>query len=166
MTPRACIAAALAAAQVALPIVMERGGREAHDVFDADRPSMDGEPAELQLRRVEAWLADPSEQNRAAVERSIDPSRQLNVWDDDLNPPSDAMWWWFLEVGQLAASWGIRIEFVVRDGDRLKELAAVADAHHADAVIVGASTRLGSRLAGSLAVRLVRQRNWPVTVVP
>ncbi|MFG1925428.1 universal stress protein [Cryptosporangium sp. NPDC048952] len=70
------------------------------------------------------------------------------------------------EVGQLAKSWGIRIEFVVRDGERLKELAAVADAYHADAVIVGASTRLGSRLAGSLAVRLVRQRNWPVTVVP
>ncbi len=101
--PRACIAAAFAAAQVALPIVIERGGKEAHDEFDADRPSKDGDPAELQLRRVEAWLSDPSEQNLVAVERSIDPSQQLHIWDDDLTPPSDKMWWWFLEVGQLVA---------------------------------------------------------------
>ncbi|TQS43990.1 universal stress protein [Cryptosporangium phraense] len=70
------------------------------------------------------------------------------------------------EVGQLASQWGVRVRLVVREGDRLRELAAVADDHHADALIVGASARLGSRLAGSLAVRLVRQRNWPVTIVP
>jgi len=70
------------------------------------------------------------------------------------------------EATQLSRAWGIRIRLIICEGDRLKELAAVADEHHADAVIVGASSRIGSRVAGSLAVRLVRRRNWPVTVVP
>jgi nucleotide-binding universal stress UspA family protein len=42
----------------------------------------------------------------------------------------------------------------------------VADEVHADAVIVGASTKAGHRLVGSLAVRLVKAGRWPVTVVP
>ncbi|MFI5952924.1 universal stress protein [Cryptosporangium sp. NPDC051539] len=70
------------------------------------------------------------------------------------------------EVAHLAEQWGVRVRLVVRDGDRLKALAAAATEHHADALIVGTSTRIGSRLAGSLAVRLVRRRNWPVTIVP
>jgi nucleotide-binding universal stress UspA family protein len=36
----------------------------------------------------------------------------------------------------------------------------------ADAIVVGASTKAGHRLIGSLAVRLVRAGKWPVTVVP
>ena len=35
-----------------------------------------------------------------------------------------------------------------------------------DAIVVGASLRVGHRLLGSLAVRLVRAGKWPVTVVP
>jgi hypothetical protein len=35
-----------------------------------------------------------------------------------------------------------------------------------DAVVVGASARMAHRLAGSLAVRLVKAGRWPVTVVP
>jgi Universal stress protein family len=34
------------------------------------------------------------------------------------------------------------------------------------AVYVGASARMAHRLAGSLAVRLVKAGRWPVTVVP
>jgi hypothetical protein len=36
----------------------------------------------------------------------------------------------------------------------------------ADGIIVGASMQAGHRIAGSLAVRLVRAGRWPVTVVP
>lgn len=50
----------------------------------------------------------------------------------------------------------------VRDGDPIHELTAVADELRADAIVVGASTQ---RL-GSLAVRLLRDGRWPITVVP
>ena len=70
------------------------------------------------------------------------------------------------EVGRLAQLWGVGIDLVVRNGDPLRELTAVAADQHADSVVVGASTRPGSRVAGSVAARLVRRRRWPVTVVP
>lgn len=50
----------------------------------------------------------------------------------------------------------------VRDGDPFQELTAVAADVGADEIIVGASTQ---RL-GSIAVRLLRDGRWPVTVVP
>lgn len=52
--------------------------------------------------------------------------------------------------------------FVVREGDPFTELTAVAHEVRADAVVVGASEH---RL-GSIAVKLVRDGRWPVTVVP
>jgi len=55
---------------------------------------------------------------------------------------------------------------VVRQGDPLTVLADVAKETRADAVIVGSSASVGHRIAGSLAVRLVRAGRWPVTVVP
>ncbi|HEX6596904.1 MAG TPA: universal stress protein [Acidimicrobiales bacterium] len=51
---------------------------------------------------------------------------------------------------------------VVREGDPFEELTAVAEEVHADGIVVGASRQ---RL-GSLAVKLVRDARWPVTVVP
>jgi nucleotide-binding universal stress UspA family protein len=70
------------------------------------------------------------------------------------------------EVDRLAGSSGVDIGFRVVTGDALRQLTAVAEDQHADAIVVGASTRIGSRLAGSIAHRLVRQRSWPVTIVP
>jgi nucleotide-binding universal stress UspA family protein len=61
---------------------------------------------------------------------------------------------------------GVAIDFVVRTGDPFTEIAAIATRMSADAVIVGASTGIGHRVAGSLAGRLVRDGRWPVTVVP
>jgi nucleotide-binding universal stress UspA family protein len=55
---------------------------------------------------------------------------------------------------------------VVRVGEPYTELLAVAQELQADAVIVGRSTRMLHRIAGSLAVKLVRCGRWPVTVVP
>jgi nucleotide-binding universal stress UspA family protein len=65
-----------------------------------------------------------------------------------------------------ARLWPIDAQLVVRDGDPLTVLSDVADEVRADAVIVGSSTSMGHRIAGSLAVRLVRTARWPVTVVP
>jgi nucleotide-binding universal stress UspA family protein len=62
--------------------------------------------------------------------------------------------------------WNIDAHLVVRDGDPLTVLSDVAKEVRADAVIVGASTSMGHRFTGSLAIRLVRTARWPVTVVP
>jgi nucleotide-binding universal stress UspA family protein len=57
-------------------------------------------------------------------------------------------------------------EFRTVRGDVFGELARTADDVRADGVLVGASTQAGHRIAGSVAVRLVRAGRWPVTVVP
>jgi nucleotide-binding universal stress UspA family protein len=64
------------------------------------------------------------------------------------------------------AHWGVNAYLVVRDGDPMMVLSEVAREVKADAVIVGSSASPGHRIAGSLALRLVRARRWPVTVVP
>jgi nucleotide-binding universal stress UspA family protein len=61
---------------------------------------------------------------------------------------------------------GVPITFVVRVGDPFLELKRTAAEFQADAVVVGASTSSGRRLARSLASRLVSAGLWPVTVVP
>ncbi|WP_315987028.1 universal stress protein [Actinomadura sp. HBU206391] len=70
------------------------------------------------------------------------------------------------EITDGAARLGVRAEFIVTHGDPLSELARIADEVHADGVVVGVSEKIGHRLVGSLAVRLVRIGHWPVTVVP
>ncbi|MFF5228558.1 universal stress protein [Dactylosporangium sp. NPDC000521] len=69
-----------------------------------------------------------------------------------------------VEAGSVHA--GIRAEFVAARGDPYSELVRIATELRADAVVVGASSRLGHRFVGSLAVRLVKAGKWPVTVVP
>ncbi len=70
------------------------------------------------------------------------------------------------EAEKTAREHGISITFVATRGDSLAELHRIAREICADAIVVGASTKAGHRLVGSLAVRLVRARKWPVTVVP
>ena len=61
----------------------------------------------------------------------------------------------------------LRWEFrSVTGGDVVAALSRLADELKADAVVVGASRGLGHRVLGSAAIRLVRARRWPVTVVP
>jgi len=69
-------------------------------------------------------------------------------------------------VEEGATDRGVRVTFIIANGDPYHELRRVADEVHADAVVVGASTKAGHRLVGSLAVRLVKAGRWPVTVVP
>lgn len=57
-------------------------------------------------------------------------------------------------------------DFVHRWGNPYVELVAVAAERQVDAIVVGASMRAGHRLVGSLAGHLIRDAQWPVTVVP
>jgi nucleotide-binding universal stress UspA family protein len=66
----------------------------------------------------------------------------------------------------LAHADGVPVDLVVRTGDPYQVLAETAHEVRADGVVVGSSSGLGHRIAGSLAVRLVRKARWPVTVVP
>jgi len=61
---------------------------------------------------------------------------------------------------------GVEVIFLERRGDPYTEITRVADEMRVDAVIVGRSSQRGHRFFGSLAVRLVRDARWPVTVVP
>jgi nucleotide-binding universal stress UspA family protein len=70
------------------------------------------------------------------------------------------------QVAEAAEGLGVSVTFVAVQGDPYSELVRVADQVRADVVVVGASAKRTHRLAGSLAIRLVRAGRWPVTVVP
>ena len=59
----------------------------------------------------------------------------------------------------------VSVEFVHARGGRAAELLRVCEEHHADVVVVGRTTSLPHRLAGSLARRLVNDRHAPVVIV-
>lgn len=68
-----------------------------------------------------------------------------------------------MEIGR---ELGISITFVAAKGEPFAEIRRIAGEVRADAIVVGASAQAGHRFIGSLAVRLVRAGQWPVTVVP
>lgn len=70
------------------------------------------------------------------------------------------------EAVAAAAELGIRLQFIITEGDPYRELTRIADEVRAETVVIGASAAAGHRLVGSLAVRLVKSGRWPVTVVP
>lgn len=70
-------------------------------------------------------------------------------------------------VTTLAAENGVRLTFVVAEGDPASTLLRVAEQYRADAIVVGASKALVHRFfGGSTAQRAVRYCPCPVTVVP
>lgn len=70
------------------------------------------------------------------------------------------------ELEAQASRLGLQVRFIEREGEPGVEIAKVADELRVDAVVVGASARVGHRFVGALGVHLVRLARWPVTVVP
>jgi nucleotide-binding universal stress UspA family protein len=60
---------------------------------------------------------------------------------------------------------GVDVAFVYTQGDTAKELLRIANADHADLLVVGRSTKARHHLAGSLGRRLVGRRDAPIVVV-
>jgi nucleotide-binding universal stress UspA family protein len=60
---------------------------------------------------------------------------------------------------------GVDVAFVHTQGDTATELVRIANAHHADLLVVGRSTKARHHLAGSLGRRLVGRRGAPIIVV-
>jgi nucleotide-binding universal stress UspA family protein len=69
-------------------------------------------------------------------------------------------------IAERSPALNLDVHLVVRTGEPYTELIDVAQQVQADAVIVGRSTKMLHRIAGSLAIKLVRAGRWPVTVVP
>jgi nucleotide-binding universal stress UspA family protein len=61
---------------------------------------------------------------------------------------------------------GLTGRMVVRRGDPVREITAVAAEQRADAIVVGSTRRRGRWSRRSLSGRLVRHGRWPVIVVP
>jgi nucleotide-binding universal stress UspA family protein len=60
---------------------------------------------------------------------------------------------------------GVDVAFVHSQGDTARELMRIANADHADLLVVGRSTKARHHLAGSLGRRLVGRRGAPIIVV-
>jgi nucleotide-binding universal stress UspA family protein len=69
-------------------------------------------------------------------------------------------------IEALAADYHVQAKFLSVAGDPATVLIKIAEAHHADGIVLGASKAIGHRLFGSAAVRAVRRCRCPVTVVP
>jgi nucleotide-binding universal stress UspA family protein len=68
-------------------------------------------------------------------------------------------------VERCAADANLAATFVHAHGDATNELLQVAQAQHADLIVVGKSTKARHNVAGSLGRRLIGKRDVPVVVV-
>jgi hypothetical protein len=101
---RAAIQFAASFANVAFDYVHEDYFDESREfgfaLLKSDR-CRDGDSIEKQLRNVEKWLKTPTPKNLELVRKGIDPSRQMDIWEEDLFPEEDQMWVWIIENTQL-----------------------------------------------------------------
>ena len=74
--------------------------------------------------------------------------------------------WLLNEFDQVADSTGLKVCVLTRRGSPARELAATATEYGADALVIGASTRLWHQVAGSVPGWLARHAQCPVMVVP
>lgn len=74
--------------------------------------------------------------------------------------------WLVAEFDQIADRTGLKVCVLTRRGNAARELAATADEQGADALVIGAPTRLWHQVAGSVPGWLARHAHCPVMVVP
>jgi nucleotide-binding universal stress UspA family protein len=134
---------------------------------------VDGSPTSLRAAAYAAGLARRQRTRLVIVYARRQPAAFISIADHAGLAAKEAMDAQDEVEAQLrealrsqAKLWDIDAQLVVRFGDPLSVLCEVAKEVRADAVIVGSSASVGHRIAGSLAVKLVRSGCWPVTVVP
>ncbi len=97
------VGALVAAAHHGFPLAAKAGGSALDGMSftgNDDDPIHDGAAVEVQIARALAWLDDPGPVTEERVDQAFDKTRQLNVWEDDLRPPEDSTFYWYLDVGQ------------------------------------------------------------------
>lgn len=130
---------------------------------------VDGSPTSMRAAAYAAGLARRQRTRLIAVYARSAPTTLITLADHSgmaMTAVLEAQEELEHQLREEIGAWGAKTELVVRQGDPLTVLAEVAKETRADAVIVGSSASLGHRIAGSLAIRLVRYGRWPVTVVP
>jgi nucleotide-binding universal stress UspA family protein len=70
------------------------------------------------------------------------------------------------QIKAAAEELDVPVTFLKAYGDPYTTLREAADRCQVDTVVVGASTKAGHRIAGSVATKLIRAAHWPVLVVP
>ncbi|MDQ3365490.1 MAG: hypothetical protein M3680_08685, partial [Myxococcota bacterium] len=101
------VCALVLAAQHGFPTVVTRGGAALAEVGMRGKegdPFVSGASVEVQLGRAARWVDEPIAANAALVRDAFDPTRQLNLWEDDLRPDEAQAFYWYLEVGQCACA--------------------------------------------------------------
>jgi nucleotide-binding universal stress UspA family protein len=79
---------------------------------------------------------------------------------------SDLEKWLLSELDQVTDRTGIEVHVRTRRGSPARELAAAAEEHGADALVIGAPAHIWHHLAGSVPGWLARHARCPVVVVP
>jgi nucleotide-binding universal stress UspA family protein len=74
--------------------------------------------------------------------------------------------WLLTELDQVTGSTEVDVHVRTRRGSPARELAAAAEEFSADALVIGAPTRIWHRVAGSVSGWLARHARCPVIVVP
>jgi nucleotide-binding universal stress UspA family protein len=74
--------------------------------------------------------------------------------------------WLVAEFDQITDRTGLKVSVLARRGNPARELAATADEQGADALVIGAPTRLWHQVAGSVPGWLARHAHCPIMVVP
>jgi len=135
---------------------------------------VDGTPASLRALAYAAGLARRQHAELIAVyvRAPLRTPVALSGWVDagivaaEAQAQHDAEEDVWAQIADDADTWGTGARIVVRSGNPLTELRAVAEQTGADLIIVGASASIGHRLFGSLGHRLLRRKPCPVTIVP
>jgi nucleotide-binding universal stress UspA family protein len=162
------------------------GRQERHAPQERLRPPDDGERAHVRLEHPVVVGYDGSESSRHALAYGAGMARRLNrsllivhvcpagVYCEPLTGQvvgvqrdrEELERWLVAEFDQIADRTGLKVSVLARRGNPARELAATADEQGADALVIGAPTRLWHQVAGSVPGWLARHAHCPVMVVP
>jgi len=162
------------------------GRQERHAPQERPWPPDDGERAHVRLEHPVVVGYDGSESSRHALAYGAGMARRLNrpllivhvcpagVYCEPLTGQvvgvqrdrEELERWLVTEFDQIADRTGLKVSVLTRRGNPARELAATADEQGADALVIGAQTRLWHQVAGSVPGWLARHAHCPVMVVP
>jgi len=162
------------------------GRQERHAPQERPSPPDRGERARVHLEHPVVVGYDGSESSRHALAYGAGMARRLNrpllivhvcpagVYCEPLTGQvvgvqrdrEELERWLVAEFDQIADRTGLKVSVLARRGNPARELAATADEQGADALVIGAPTRLWHHVAGSVPGWLARHAHCPVMVVP
>jgi nucleotide-binding universal stress UspA family protein len=162
------------------------GRQERHAPQERPCPPAQGERARVRLEHPVVVGYDGSESSRHALAYGAGMARRLSrpllivhvcpagVYCEPLTGQvvgvqrdrEELERWLVAEFDEIADRTELKVSVLARRGNPARELAATADEQGADALVIGAPTRLWHHVAGSVPGWLARHAHCPVMVVP